>query len=50
VNLEEDVVEVFRQPEAGKYTVALRFGLGESVSPLAFDDVVVPVAEIIPPR
>jgi Uma2 family endonuclease len=50
VNLEEDVLEVFRQPKRGKYAVELRFTLGESVSPLAFDDVVVPVAEIIPPR
>jgi Uma2 family endonuclease len=50
VNLEEDVLEVFRQPEGGKYAVALRFGLGESVSPLVFEDVVVPAAEIIPPR
>lgn len=50
VNLEEDVLEVFRQPEGGSYAVQLRFALGESVSPLAFEDVVVPVAEIIPPR
>lgn len=50
VNLEEDVIEVLRQPEAGKYTVALRFALGESVSPLAFEDIVVPVEQIIPPR
>jgi Uma2 family endonuclease len=50
VNLEEDVLEVFRQPEEGKYAVELRFAVGESVSPLAFEDVVVPVAEIIPPR
>jgi Uma2 family endonuclease len=50
VNLEEDVLEVFRQPEGGSYAVALRFALGESVSPLAFEDVMVPAAEIIPPR
>jgi Uma2 family endonuclease len=50
VNLEEDVIEVFRQPEAGKYSIELRFGLGEQVSPLAFEDVIVPVADIIPPR
>lgn len=50
VNLEEDVIEVFRQPTEGKYAVELRFALGESASPLAFPDVEVPVAEIIPPR
>ena len=32
VNLEEDVLEVFREPEDGKYAVELRFALGESVS------------------
>ena len=50
VNLEEDVVEVFRQPKGAKYAMKSRFGLGESVSPLAFGDIVVPVAEMIPPR
>jgi Uma2 family endonuclease len=50
VNLEEDVIDVFRQPMTGSYTVTLRFALGKSVSPLAFEDIVVPVAEIIPPR
>ena len=50
VNLEEDVLEVFREPEGEGYKVALRFGLDESVSPLAFEDVVVPVTQIIPPR
>ncbi|HEV7401364.1 MAG TPA: Uma2 family endonuclease [Chthoniobacteraceae bacterium] len=50
VNLEEDVLQVFRQPEGENYAVTLRFALGESVSPLAFEDLMVPVAEIIPPR
>ncbi|HEV7405269.1 MAG TPA: Uma2 family endonuclease [Chthoniobacteraceae bacterium] len=50
VNLEEDVVEVFRQPVDGNYAVEQRFALEESVAPLAFKDVVVPVAEMIPPR
>ena len=50
VNLEEDVIEVHRQPADGKYTVTLRFAPGETLSPLAFEDVVVPVADIIPPR
>jgi Uma2 family endonuclease len=50
VNLKKDVVEVFRQPTAGKYQIELRFAPGQQVSPLAFDDVIVPVADIIPPR
>jgi Uma2 family endonuclease len=50
VNLKKDVVEVFRQPEGGKYKIELRFAPGQQVSPLAFEDVIVPVADIIPPR
>lgn len=50
VNLDEDVVEVFREAKGEKYAVALRFALGESVAPLAFEDIQVPVADIIPPR
>ncbi|MEA3208407.1 MAG: hypothetical protein QOE70_1464 [Chthoniobacter sp.] len=50
VNLQQDVIEVLRQPEDGKYAVALIFPPGKSLSPLAFEDVTVPVADIIPPR
>ena len=50
VNLEDDRVEVFREPSGGKYQVALTFAADESIHPLAFDDVIVPVADIIPPR
>jgi len=50
VNLQEDIIEVFRQPDGGKYTVELSFAPGQQLSPLAFEDVIVPVADIIPPR
>lgn len=50
VNLQEDVIEVFRQPEGGKYAIELSFGLEEQLSPLAFEDVIVRVTDIIPPR
>jgi hypothetical protein len=48
VNLERDILEVFRQPADGKYQVALTFTAGQSLHPLAFEDVTVPVADIIP--
>ncbi len=50
VNLQEDIIEVFRQPKGGKYKVELRFAPGQQLSPLAFEDVIVPVADVIPPR
>jgi Uma2 family endonuclease len=50
VNLQQDVIEVFREPSDGKYNVALTFIAGQTLSPLAFADVTVSVAEIIPPR
>ena len=50
VNLQQDIFEVFRQPADGKYQVALTFTPGQTLSPLAFEDVKVPVADIIPPR
>lgn len=50
VNLKKDIVEVFRQPKGGKFMIELRFAPGEQLSPLAFEDVIVPVADIIPPR
>jgi Uma2 family endonuclease len=50
VNLQEDIIEVFREPADGKYIVMLSFAPGQQLSPLAFEDVIVPVSDIIPPR
>ena len=50
LNLQQDIFEVFRQPADGKYQVALTFAAGQTLSPLAFEDVKVLVADIIPPR
>ncbi len=50
VNLQKDVIEVFREPEDGRYTVSMTCAPGQRLSPVAFDDVVVPVGDIIPPR
>ena len=50
VNLQQDILEVFRQPADGKYQVVLTFTVGQTLSPLAFEDVTVTVADIIPSR
>jgi Uma2 family endonuclease len=48
VNLDEDVVEVRREPQAGAFARVTRHGRGESLSPLAFPDVVVQVDDLVP--
>ncbi len=50
VNLKDDVIEVHREPVEGQYAQVTRHGPGETISPLAFPDVLIPVAEIIPAR
>ncbi len=47
VNLREDVVEVYRNPEGGAYLEVTRLQRGETVSPLAFPDVLLEVADIL---
>ncbi len=46
VNVSEQCIEVFRDPDGGTYRTTGRHGVGETVSPLAFPDVAVRVAEI----
>lgn len=48
LNLEENVVEVFRGPEGEQFSQTSRVGTGETLSPLAFPDVVITIDEIIP--
>ena len=50
VNLQQDLIQVFREPSDGTYNVVLSFITGQTLSPLAFEDVTVSVTEIIPPR
>lgn len=50
INLQDDCIEVFQQPEGAGYTVKGEFAAGAVVNPLAFPDIEVPVGEIIPPR
>jgi Uma2 family endonuclease len=46
-NLREDLIIVFREPSAKTYTSQVTRRRGESVSPLAFPDVVFPIDELL---
>jgi Uma2 family endonuclease len=48
VNLRDEVVEVFREPEGGSYSSASRFGREEHVASTAFPDLVLPLDELFP--
>jgi Uma2 family endonuclease len=50
VNLIDDVVEVFREPQDDAYLDINNFGLDATVSPAAFPDVVLNVSNLIPAR
>jgi Uma2 family endonuclease len=50
LNLEDDVIETFREPSGESYAVTERIGMGGTVSPLAFPDVQIVMDEIVPPR
>jgi Uma2 family endonuclease len=49
VDLTHDVVEVFREPSPAGYRSTLRIERGGTVASLAFPDVALAVADIIPP-
>jgi Uma2 family endonuclease len=48
VNLADNTLEVFRQPQGETYAGTLRFSRGEKVAPAAFPECLVEVGEIIP--
>ena len=47
VNLQEDVVEVRRKPEGGVCSEMTRLRRGDEISPSAFPDVVLEIADIL---
>ena len=47
VDLQEDVIEVYRSPEDGLYLDVTLLRRGDSISPLAFPDVLLEVADIL---
>ena len=50
LNLADDVLEIYRQPEGGGYRELLTIPADGTASPLAFPDVTMSLADIIPPR
>jgi Uma2 family endonuclease len=48
VNLVDDVIEVFRQPQAGVYQSQTHLEPGQLIAPEAWPDVEIDVAELIP--
>ncbi len=47
-NLEDNVMEIFRQPVGDHYADTSRVGAGDTISPLAFPDARIVLDEIIP--
>ncbi len=47
VNLQDNTVETFRDPQGERYTQTRVFPLGEFATPAAFPDVIVPVTDVI---
>ena len=50
LNLEDDVLEIHRQPEGNGYRELLTVPADGTASPIAFPDVTIALADIIPPR
>jgi Uma2 family endonuclease len=50
VNLQEDVIEIYRSPQGEEYLAKSIARMGDTLAPQAFPDTAVAVSEIIPPR
>lgn len=50
LNLVDDVLEIYRQPEGNVYREKINIPTDGIASPLAFPDVAISLADIIPPR
>lgn len=50
MNHVNDVVEVYRDRDAGQWRAVSRHRRGESITMVAFPDVAIAVSEILPPR
>ncbi len=48
VNLRDDVIETFREPAGDRYGKIAIFARGQSVTPVAFPDLTVPVNVVVP--
>ena len=50
LNLEDDVLEIYRQPDGPAYREQIIVPSTGAASPLAFPDITIALADIIPPR
>ena len=50
LNLQDDILEIYRQPEGPAYREQLTIPADGAASPLAFPDVTIALADILPPR
>ena len=50
LNLQDDILEIYRQPEGPAYREQLTIPADGTASPLAFPDVTIALADILPPR
>ncbi len=50
LNLQDDLLEIYRQPEGPAYREQVTIRAQGTASPLAFPDVTIALAEILPPR
>ena len=50
LNLQDDILEIYRQPEGPAYREQLTVPADGTASPLAFPDVTIALADILPPR
>ena len=48
VNLVDDTIEAYREPDGDGYRTMLKIRRGESIAPLAFADIVVQANEVLP--
>ena len=50
LNLQDDILEIYRQPEGPAYREQLTIPADGTASPLAFPDVTIALADILPPK
>lgn len=48
VDLTDEAVELYRSPVSGAYEIKRRMRAGNTLSPYAFDDIEIPIANILP--
>ena len=50
MNLQDDLIEAHADPSPDGYCTVRRYHLGDVIAPIAFPELIVPVAQLIPAR